>query len=160
MSSATASRNLQEWFDLYGESHRNKTNKLIHFICVPGIYFTILGLLWVIPVPQVMAQVPWLNWATLSLLVTLPFYARLSLPIAVGMVLVSVACFAVLDAMVGAGLPVLWIMVGLFALLWIGQFIGHGIEGKKPSFFQDLQFLLVGPAWVLGFLYGKLGIKP
>lgn len=156
---SNASRSLQEWFDLYGESHRNPTNKRIHFVCVPGIYFTILGLLWVIPVPQAMAQVPWLNWATLSLLVTLPFYLRLSLAIGVGMLLVSLACFAALDAMVAAGLPVLWLMVGLFVLLWIGQFVGHAVEGRKPSFFQDLQFLLIGPAWVLGFLYAKVGLK-
>ena len=44
-------------------------------------------------------------------------------------------------------------------LAWIGQFIGHKIEGEKPSFFEDLQFLLIGPAWLLGAIYQKLGIR-
>ena len=47
----------------------------------------------------------------------------------------------------------------IFVIAWIGQFIGHKIEGKKPSFFEDIQFLLIGPAWLLSFIYNKLGIK-
>ena len=54
----------------------------------------------------------------------------------------------------------LWrISLYIFVIAWIGQFIGHKIEGKKPSFFQDLQFLLIGPAWLLSFFYNKIGIK-
>ena len=49
--------------------------------------------------------------------------------------------------------------ITVFILAWIGQFIGHKIEGKKPSFFEDIQFLLIGPAWLLSFIYKKLGIK-
>ena len=41
----------------------------------------------------------------------------------------------------------------VFVLAWIGQFIGHLIEGKRPSFFKDLQFLLIGPAWLMAFVY-------
>ena len=48
---------------------------------------------------------------------------------------------------------------GIFVIAWIGQFIGHKIEGKKPSFLEDLQFLMVGPAWLLSFIYKKVGIK-
>ena len=46
----------------------------------------------------------------------------------------------------------------LFVLAWVGQFIGHKIEGKKPSFFEDLQFLLVGPVWLLRFVYERMGL--
>ena len=54
----------------------------------------------------------------------------------------------------------LWIFsVIIFVIAWIGQFIGHKIEGKKPSFIEDLQFLLIGPAWLLSFIYKKIGIK-
>jgi uncharacterized membrane protein YGL010W len=48
--------------------------------------------------------------------------------------------------------------LGLFAVAWVGQFVGHQIEGKKPSFLKDLQFLLVGPAWLLHFVYRKVGL--
>jgi len=50
------------------------------------------------------------------------------------------------------------VSLGIFVIAWIGQFIGHKIEGKKPSFLEDLQFLLIGPAWLLHFIYKKLGI--
>ena len=56
-------------------------------------------------------------------------------------------------------LPMWQISVMIFIPAWIGQFIGHKIEGRKPSFFKDLQFLLIGPAWLLSFIYKKLGIR-
>ena len=49
--------------------------------------------------------------------------------------------------------------VSIFVIAWIGQFIGHKIEGAKPSFFEDLQYLLIGPAWLLHFIYRKIGIS-
>jgi len=30
-------KTIEEWFEEYGESHQNKTNKIIHWICVPTI---------------------------------------------------------------------------------------------------------------------------
>ncbi|MFP5440950.1 MAG: DUF962 domain-containing protein [Gammaproteobacteria bacterium] len=156
--SETSSRTLEQWFELYGESHRNKTNKTIHFIAVPTIYFSIIGLLWAIPVPAALAAIPGLNWAVLAVIPVLLFYRGLSMPVTIGMAVFSGACFAVLHYLQAAGLSVLWISVGLFVVMWILQFIGHAVEGKKPSFFQDLQFLLIGPAWVLAFLLRRAGI--
>ena len=128
----------------YGESHRDPVNELIHFVCVPVIVFTLLGLLWAVhPLLAVAVSV-------LSLI----YYARLSLPFAVGMLLMSGAMLGLLSA-----LPppiVLPASIAIFVLAWIGQFIGHKIEGKKPSFFDDLRFLLIGPLFVLSFLYRSL----
>lgn len=149
-------RTLNEWFSLYGESHQNKTNKQIHFVCVPAIYFSILGVLLWLPTPGFLPS--FINWATLSLLITLPFYWKMAPSIMAGMTLFSALCLALLGAFESAGLSVLWISITIFAVAWVFQFIGHAVEGKKPSFFQDLQFLLVGPAWILGFLYRKAGI--
>jgi uncharacterized membrane protein YGL010W len=52
-------------------------------------------------------------------------------------------------------MSLLFFSLGLFSVAWIGQFYGHKVEGKKPSFFQDLQFLLIGPAWVVENLFAK-----
>lgn len=53
-----------------------------------------------------------------------------------------------------------WIIyLAVFVITWIFQFIGHKIEGKKPSFLKDLQFLLIGPIWLLGFILKKTGIR-
>ena len=149
-------RSLDEWFSLYGESHQNKTNKQIHFVCVPVIYFAIMGLLWWLHTPAFFPAA--INWATLSLLITLPFYWRLAPAIMLGMALFSGFCFGLLALMDNSGIPVLWSSIILFVIAWIFQFIGHAVEGKKPSFFQDMQFLLVGPAWIMGFLFRRWGI--
>lgn len=154
-----ASRTLSDWFAAYGASHQNPTNKKIHFICVPVIFFTVIGLLWSIPVPAAVSAIPFANWATLSLLFVIGYYARLSLNVMLGMIVFSVFCLALLAAMESVGIPILWTSLGIFVLAWIGQFIGHEIEGKKPSFFQDIQFLMIGPAWIIGFIYRRLGIR-
>ncbi|NGZ82739.1 Mpo1 family 2-hydroxy fatty acid dioxygenase [Duganella aceris] len=130
----------------YSESHLNPTNELIHFICVPVIVFTLLGLIWAIH--------PLLA-LTLSL-ASLWYYFKLSKPFALGMLLMAALMLSLL-----AALPertVLPLSIAIFVLAWIGQFIGHKIEGKKPSFFDDLRFLLIGPLFVLGFLYRRLNV--
>ena len=155
-----AQRNIHQWLEAYGESHQNKTNKLIHWVCVPGIFLTIAGLLWCIPVPDVMAKVPFLNWATVTMVPIMAFYFRLSALVALGMGVFIVLCMGFLAWFEqAASFGLLETSVFFFVVLWIMQFVGHKIEGKKPSFFEDLQFLLIGPAWVIGFAYRKLGIQ-
>ena len=143
----------------YGESHQNPTNKLVHWVCVPLIMFSLLGLLWSVPVPAAIRNIsPWLNWGTLVMALALLYYVRLSGWLALGMVLVWVAMAAGLRVVAGtAALPLWAICLLIFALAWVGQFWGHKLEGKKPSFFKDLQFLLIGPLWLLHFVYRRLG---
>lgn len=139
----------------YAESHQNLTNKLIHWVCVPAIFFSIFGLLRTIPVPDAMADLsPYLNWATIILVLVLVYYLMLSFSLFLGFILwTSVVLVGNEWLFVQLGIKgLLWFSIGLFALAWIGQFIGHGIEGKKPSFFKDLQFLLIGPAWLMNFI--------
>ena len=145
----------------YGESHRNGTNKLIHWIAVPAIFWTIVALLRAAPVPDVFAGIPYLNWATIALILTILYYVALSWPLAIGMVLFTLLCFALIEAYLKAplfGLPLWQFAIGIFIIAWIFQFIGHKIEGKKPSFFKDVQFLLIGPAWLMSFIYRKFGL--
>lgn len=154
-----AARSIQQWFDAYGESHKNPTNKLIHWICVPTIYFCVVALLWNIPAPP---STPWLpkGWAAMiAVLLVALFYLRLSVPVMIGMALFSSLCLLVsawLD--IHAPWPLWAIALALFVAAWIGQFYGHKVEGKKPSFLDDLQFLMIGPAWLMGFIYRRLGI--
>ncbi|MBW3566999.1 MAG: DUF962 domain-containing protein [Proteobacteria bacterium] len=149
-----------EWFDEYGESHRNRTNKIIHWICVPAIMFSLVGLLWSLPRPEIFVEVsPWLNWGTLFVAAAMTWYVFLSWPLALGMIFVSVAVLRGNHALAQLDMPLWQISLGIFVVAWIGQFIGHRIEGKKPSFFKDIQFLLIGPVWLLGFIYRKAGIR-
>lgn len=139
-------RTIDQLLNQYAESHRNHVNELIHFVCVPVIVWTVLGLLWVAhPALALMAS-----------LLALAYYFSLSVSFAVGMSLMVAAMLAILYLLPAAS--VLPMALGLFVLAWIFQFIGHKIEGKKPSFFEDLRFLLIGPLFVLGFLYRRLNI--
>jgi uncharacterized membrane protein YGL010W len=160
MSRKSSSKTVQQWFDEYGVSHQNKTNKRIHWIMVPVIFFTIVGLLWTIPKAAWMGQSPIINWATLAMIPALYFYYTLSVRIMLGMLVFTAVCLA-LSYSLALYLPMpLWLFSAvLFAIAWIFQFIGHKIEGAKPSFFEDIQFLLVGPAWLLGFVYQRFGIR-
>jgi uncharacterized membrane protein YGL010W len=148
-----------QWFVEYGECHRDGTNKLLHWICIPLIVLSLVGLLWSIPVPANWRTVPYLNWGTLFVAGALLFYIWLSVPLAIGMLLFSTLVIAAIAGYESTGLAPVWLAsLVIFVTAWIGQFIGHKIEGKKPAFFQDLQFLLIGPLWLLGFIYRKLGI--
>ncbi|MCH5377272.1 MAG: DUF962 domain-containing protein [Planctomycetes bacterium] len=146
--------------DEYGESHRNRLNKVIHWICVPVIVWTVVALLWSIPFPlDIGSGIVPLNWAVVALVLAQIYYFRLSRRLGMGLLLYNLLMLW-LTAGVEKWAPwPLWqIAVGAFVLAWIGQFIGHVFEGKRPSFFKDLQFLLIGPAWLMSFVYRKAGL--
>ena len=156
-------RKIDQLLSEYGESHQNATNKLIHWVCVPLIFFSVVGLIWSIPngfLHQLLGAGAFVNWATVVLVAVLIYYVSLSFPLTLGMLLFSGFCLWLANVISGLGLAPLWaISLGVFLLAWIGQFYGHKVEGKKPSFFKDLQFLLIGPAWLMHFIYKRLGIK-
>ena len=135
-------KTISEWFDEYSDSHQNKTNKLIHWVCVPTIYFSIIGIL---------AHFSALL-TTLLLVLAFIFYARLDLFFSLAMAtLTLVMAWFIWILPVGRGL-----LIALFVWGWIGQFSGHKVKGKKPSFFKDLQFLLIGPIWCMDAYLGKI----
>ncbi len=141
---------LSRYLSLYAESHANPANKLLHLVCVPPILYTIVALVASIPVPQSLQTHPLLNWGTLFSVLALGFYLRHSLKF-----------FLWMTCALGLSLWLWWVMaqafptahifinLTIFVVAWIGQFIGHKIEGKRPSFFHDLLFLLIGPLWVI-----------
>ena len=155
-------RKIDQLLAEYGESHKNTTNKAIHWICVPLIFFSIMGLIASIPSGIVQkllgAGNPYANWATVALLLAIAYYVSLSIPLTIGMALFGLACLFGATTIAQLGYPLWMISLIIFVVAWIGQFYGHKVEGKKPSFFKDLQFLLIGPAWLMHFIYKHLGI--
>ncbi len=156
-------RKIDELLAEYGESHQNTTNKAIHWICVPMIFLSIVGLIWSIPqgpLSQLFSgSVLWLNWASVALLLVMVYYISLSFPLFLGMALFAAICLFVIKLIHDLNIIPVWAFsIIVFVLAWIGQFYGHKVEGKKPSFFKDLQFLLIGPAWLMHFIYKRLGI--
>ena len=152
-------KTLNQWFDEYVVSHQNPKNKAIHYVCVPAIFFSIVGLLMSIPSGFLshllqLNQPIMENWAAVILIFVLLFYLRLSFAMAVKIAVFSVLCLTV-NFYIGQLLPLWLFSLCVFIIAWIGQFYGHKIEGKKPSFLKDIQFLLIGPAWVVHNLFSK-----
>lgn len=145
----------------YSADHQHPFNRLMHSICVPLIAAALIGLLWAIPVPAAAsATSPWLNWGTVALTGLCLYYLRLAPRLGVGMVVASLIVGPGLALLDGLGTPLWLIAAAVFVVGWIGQFVGHHVEGRRPSFFRDLRFLLIGPLWVLAKLYQRLGIRP
>ncbi len=149
-------KSIDQWLIEYHKDHKNPTNQLIHKVCVPAIVFSLVGLLFCIPFP--ISVTPGLermfaNWAAVFAAFAMLFYIRIaprfapSLFVLVLCMLGFLACWE--RSRPQAVLPTCGI---IFFVAWVGQFIGHRIEGQKPSFFKDLQFLLIGPLWVLGYV--------
>ncbi|MCC6817263.1 MAG: DUF962 domain-containing protein [Saprospiraceae bacterium] len=147
----------------YGESHQNSMNKLIHWLCIPAILFSLVGLLMQFPIPLLKPVSLWINWGTIVMILASIYYFLVSPQLAIGFILVFSAMIwgnlRVDNLCKSNNMDTRLILLIIFVISWIGQFIGHYIEGKKPSFFQDLQYLLVGPVWLLSFVYKKIGLK-
>ncbi len=143
---AAGARKVDQLLAHYAESHRNPRNEVIHFVAIPLIMLSLVGLLF--------ALHPWVAYG--FILASMVYYARLSLVFLMTMAVLSAVAVALVHAM---GDKVLPISAAVFVGAWIAQFVGHKIEGKKPSFFEDLQYLWVGPLFVLSKLFGKLGIR-
>ena len=150
----------------YAVSHQTKLNIAIHYVCVPLIFFSLIGLLASIPLPESIigvfpkALAPYVHLGTLVILLGLSYYLRLSIVLFLGMIVFSVLVLFTIHQIELLQVAPLWmLMLGVFVVSWIGQFIGHNHEGKKPSFLKDLQFLMIGPAWTMSHVFDAFKIK-
>lgn len=136
-------RSLESWLTEYGESHQNSLNKKIHWICVPSILWSILTLISEIHIGSI--HIGWIAVFLASF-----YYWRLNKLLAV-VFLTTCALLLLINGWLFGLLKIqAWIVaLVVFVLAWLGQFYGHSVEGKKPSFLKDVQFLLIGPLWLM-----------
>jgi uncharacterized membrane protein YGL010W len=139
-------KTLEQWLDQYAVSHQNRTNQIFHKICVPLIFFSVLGMLWDWKVME-------LRLSYIFAILGMLFYVRLGVKASLLMLFQLAVSFVILTFWSEQTGAVFWPNLIIFVIAWIGQFIGHKIEGKKPSFFEDLQFLFIGPLWVFSFVF-------
>lgn len=151
-------RPIDRWFASYSSDHRDETNQLIHVLCVPAILWSVIALLWCIPAPGTLFRPGF--WAGLAMFAAALFYLRGSRRLGIGMAIAFFVLGVITRLLHDALGPrdLAWLALGVFVIAWIGQFVGHKIEGRKPSFLTDLTYLLIGPAWVLAKLYRRLGV--
>jgi uncharacterized membrane protein YGL010W len=152
-------RTMQDWLDSYSQDHRNPTNQVFHWLCVPPIVWSVIALLWTIPVPASFARPG--AWSVLVMVLAFYWYWKRSHRLALGLLL----AFAVLGLFTNllyyrfGATTLCYVAIAVFVVAWIGQFIGHQYEGRRPSFLTDLSYLLIGPAWLMAKLLRKLGFK-
>jgi uncharacterized membrane protein YGL010W len=151
-------RTINDWFASYSADHQNPVNRAIHWVCVPTIMWAVIAALWTVPVISM-----WMKpgfWAAVAMFLAYLFYYRLSRKLGFAMAIVFIAsgvvCWALYGLLGPRGLLILAAV--LFVLAWIGQFVGHAIEGRRPAFFDNIVQLLIGPAWLVGKLMRRLGI--
>ncbi|KJV30068.1 DUF962 domain-containing protein [Luteibacter yeojuensis] len=152
-------RDAATWFGNYSRDHQNPTNRLIHWVCVPAITWTVVAFVWLIPVPTFIGKPGF--WAVFAMFLAFCFYYyRLSRVIGIAMAGAFVALGFLTDVLYrGLGISgLLWLAVVVFVVAWVGQFIGHKIEGRRPSFLTDLQYLLIGPAWLMSKALARAGV--
>jgi uncharacterized membrane protein YGL010W len=153
-------RTVSEWLGEYGASHENPANKLLHWLCVPPIVLSVMGLLWSLPVPAAFAAASaWLNWATVASAAAIVYYFALSPALAAGALLAFFVLLGLTHSLAQLPWPLWLSSLAIFIVAWIGQFVGHALEGKRPSFFKDVQFLLIGPLWLLAAAYRRFGLS-
>lgn len=156
-------RSLSQFLADYGDSHQNPTNQWIHIVCVPLIFVSTLALLWLVPVGNWLrldgSLAYWVNGATVAGVLAGIVYLRLGLRAFVLMAAWLALSVLAITGIISAGWSLLWISVAVWVIAWIIQVVGHRIEGKKPSFLEDLVFLLIGPIFVSVELARKLGLS-
>jgi uncharacterized membrane protein YGL010W len=151
-------RDIKRWLGDYARDHQHPLNQAIHWVCVPLILWALIALLWTLPVPAALGRQG--AWAGFALALLAVWYWRQSRPLGALMLLALVALGLICHALFGLlGATALALLAAsVFVLAWIGQFIGHRIEGRRPSFLTDLRYLLVGPAWLMAKLMRRLRI--
>lgn len=157
----TGRRPIDRLFREYGADHQNPLNVAIHCIAVPLIAWSTLALVGSIPLPGFLEFIPGFDLAWIVAALGVAYYASLGSPgITIAMAVAAVGYIVSFEAYPDnalLSLPVFALVI--FAVAWVLQFIGHAIEGRRPSFLHDLQFLLIGPAWVAGHIFNWFGWK-
>lgn len=146
-------RNIDQFLTEYAKTHQNKANQLIHILCVPVILASTLAFGWPVSAEWLGVEAEWAPYANVATLVSalfmLLFYSRMGVRAFVAMAGFLGASLAAIYAIDAAGWPLITIAVVAWVAAWALQLVGHQIEGAKPSFFDDLVFLLIGPLFVL-----------
>ncbi len=152
-------RPAEEWLRQYGRHHADGANHLLHRLMIPFFVTSVVGLLWAIPVPAAFREAtPVLNWGTVFLMAAIVYYFILSISLAFGALpFLALVVWAVmwLDRL---AYPLWMSCAALLVTAWMGQRISHRGPGNRPSLIGDLQYVMLGPVWLIAALYRRLGI--
>ena len=148
---------IDNWLARYEQTHQGLQSPVVYWAAVPMVVVGMSGLLWALPVPGEFLRIsPLLNWGSAFLMVTAVYYFIISLSLAIGLLPFLLGLASIQMWMTGSGLPAIAISIGLLVAGTIG--LGLGRRGAPRAVLQDLQLMMIGPAWLLSVLYKRFGI--
>jgi len=152
-------RDAENWFQHYAAHQREPTLRSLHWLTVPCLALSVIGLLWSLPVPAVFARIsPAMNWGSAFAMAAIVYYFIMSIPLGVGMTAMLAMMLAAVHWLDGLP-PPLWATSTLLlgGALVLGR-AGRRQPGGRGGMLRDLHLLMIGPAWLLARLYRRLGI--
>jgi hypothetical protein len=148
---------IDNWLIRYGESHETLRNPFVYWAAVPMLVVGLTGLLWALPVPGEFMQISLLlNWGSAFLMVTAIYYFIISLALAIGLLPFLLGLASIQLWLANSGYPPIAISTGLIVAGVVGIALGRG--GQPRAILQDLQMVMIGPAWLLSVIYKRFRI--
>jgi len=147
------------WLKLYEDTHQDLTYPVIFWAAVPMVVLGTVGIMWTLPIPDEFFDIsPLLNWGTAFLMAAAVYYFIISVSLAIGMLPFFIGIAAIQTWLVQSDFSPLRVSIGLFVAGVIGLWMGHRNKSSLRPVLQDLQLMMIGPAWLLSVLYRRIGI--
>jgi len=147
------------WLERYEQAHSDLGNPVVYWAAVPMVVVGTVGLLWYLPIPAEFAQIsPLLNWGSAFLMATTIYYFIISLSLAIGMLPFVLGLASLQLWLTASQYPALGVSVGLLSAGIVGLALGRRGHGGLLALLQDLQLMMIGPAWLLSVIYRRFGI--
>lgn len=150
---------IDNWLDRYERGHRDLTNPVVYWAAVPMVVLGTVGLLWYLPIPAEFHEIsPLLNWGSAFLIAATIYYFIISLSIAIGLLPFMLGLASLQLWLAATEYPALGVSVGLLVAGTVGLWLGRRGSGGLRAVLQDLQLMMIGPAWLLSVMYRRFGI--
>ena len=147
------------WLRRYEETHSDLTNPVVYWAAVPMVVLGTVGLLWSLPIPDAFYEIsPLMNWGTAFLMAAAVYYFIISVSLAIGMLPFVIGVAGINMWLDGSDFSLLRVSIVLLLAGIIGLWLGHRNQGGIRPVLDDLQFMMIGPAWLLSVLYKRIGI--
>lgn len=147
------------WLQRYEQNHADLASPVVYWASVPLVVVGTVGVLWYLPIPAEFNEIsPLLNWGSAFLMAATIYYFIISVSIAIGMLPFMLGVASLQIWLTGSGFPALGISVGLLVSGSVGLALGRRGAGGIRAVLQDLQLMMIGPAWLLSVLYRRFGI--
>ncbi len=149
----------ESWLERYEQNHKNLTWPYVYWAAVPMVVIGATGVLWNLPIPAEFHEIsPLLNWGSAFLMATAVYYFIISLSLAIGLLPFIVGVGAIQGWLVASDYSATRVTAGLLIAGILGLAMGHRNKRMLLATLEDLQTIMIGPAWLLSVIYRRAGI--